>query len=204
MSLARLFNVAPVLVTAVALAACGGGGGSDGTSAPSPTEAASSTATLCGAPIGPSVLTGTVTRVHDGDTITVVDHQGEADIRLQGIDAPELAQPFGPESRAALASLLLAKVVRVAYAGSDEYGRLLGAVFTADCTHANLRQVAVGMAWFYPAFQCELPVSLRDAFTHAQQQARAAHAGLWSQRSPQPPWVFRNGHEAQVPECKAS
>jgi endonuclease YncB( thermonuclease family) len=192
----------PVFVLVLLLVACGGGGGSDPPAGGASSAASAQSAALCGVPVSGTVVTGTVTRVHDGDTITLVDAQGELDVRLQGIDAPELAQAFGAESRAALAALLLGKQARVAYASTDEYGRALGEVFGVNCEHANLKQVTAGMAWFYRAFQCELPASLRDQFAHAQLQAQQAHAGLWSQRNPEPPWVFRNGHEAEVPVCK--
>lgn len=197
MPLARFLGSAFVVV--FVLAACGGGGGSDSPSSPAPSAARS--LTLCGVPTGPSVLTGTVTRVHDGDTITVADAQGEEDVRLQGIDAPELAQPFGPASRDALAALVLGKPVRVGHAGRDNYGRLLGEVFTANCEFANRRQLTGGMAWFYQAYRCELPPAQRDDFALAQQQAQAARTGLWSQAKPQAPWVFRNGHDPEAPTC---
>lgn len=37
-------------------------------------------------------LTGTVVKVADGDTITVLDNNSQYKIRLQGIDAPETGQ----------------------------------------------------------------------------------------------------------------
>ena len=49
-------------------------------------------------------LTGRVVAVADGDTVTVLDeHRTQHRIRLQGIDAPEKAQPFGERSRQHLA-----------------------------------------------------------------------------------------------------
>lgn len=47
-------------------------------------------------------LIGKVIAVHDGDTITLQNESGYKKIRLAGIDAPELKQPYGAESRAAL------------------------------------------------------------------------------------------------------
>ena len=59
-----------------------------------------------------SALYGTVTKVHDGDTLSVLTTDGRTlTIRLSDIDAPELAQPFGPEARAQLARLVLSKRV---------------------------------------------------------------------------------------------
>jgi len=45
------------------------------------------------------LLTGTVTSVHDGDTITLNTDSGAKKIRLAGIDAPEIKQPYGIASR---------------------------------------------------------------------------------------------------------
>jgi micrococcal nuclease len=48
------------------------------------------------------LLTGTVMSVHDCDILTLQSGGEQKKIRLAGIDAPELKQPFGPESRDAL------------------------------------------------------------------------------------------------------
>src|SRR5258707_12329375 len=46
------------------------------------------------------VIEGKVINVHDGDTITVLDKDNKkTHIRLQGIEAPELKQEFGPVSQ---------------------------------------------------------------------------------------------------------
>ena len=96
-------------VLAIALlAGCGGGdsGGSAGSSAactgsacnPAQTSqnqstSAASGTTLCGVDVGPKLLEGAVTSVHDGDTITLRSSGAVYHIRLDSIDAPELAQP---------------------------------------------------------------------------------------------------------------
>ena len=54
--------------------------------------------------VSTEVLLGTVIAVHDGDTITLKNESGQKKIRLAGIDAPELNQPYGVESRGALTS----------------------------------------------------------------------------------------------------
>lgn len=46
-----------------------------------------------------SEISGIVTDVHDGDTITLANWQHTYRIRLVDIDAPELAQPGGKDSR---------------------------------------------------------------------------------------------------------
>ena len=48
----------------------------------------------------PATTAGKVVSVHDGDTVTVRTDDGQTlKVRLQGIDAPELKQPFGSRSR---------------------------------------------------------------------------------------------------------
>ncbi|MBE9193593.1 thermonuclease family protein [Gloeocapsopsis crepidinum LEGE 06123] len=74
-----------------------------------------------------------VINIHDGDTLTVQGNWGKQKIRLCGIDAPELDQPLGYESRDFARSL-------VASAGNniilmpiekDRYGRTVAEVFVA-------------------------------------------------------------------------
>ena len=70
---------------------------------------------------------GIVTHVSDGDTVWVQPLQGgEAHkVRLLGIDAPEICQPWGAQSRAALHAALQGQVVEVLSHTRDSYGRLL-------------------------------------------------------------------------------
>ena len=52
----------------------------------------------------PTILTGTVTHVRDGDTIEV----GEVPIRLNGVSAPELDEQLGKRSKLFMRELVLA------------------------------------------------------------------------------------------------
>lgn len=75
-------------------------------------------------------LLGRVVGVADGDTVTVLDagHQ-QHKIRLQGIDAPEKAQPFGERSKQNLSRMVFGKDVRVEWEKRDRYGRIVGKVW---------------------------------------------------------------------------
>jgi endonuclease YncB( thermonuclease family) len=168
------------------LTACGG---SDGVSSPSV-----SGTSYCGVPAGAQRIAGKVTSVHDGDTITV---NGQS-IRLGSIDAPELAQTYGSQSRDHLSALVLGQQVTVTYAQKDPYDRVLGTVFTPDCSNVNLSQVASGAAWYYEAYKCEIDIQLRTAYAKAQNTAKALARGLWAAPA-MAPWVFRNGVDAKVP-----
>lgn len=203
------------------LSACGGGGSSveapEDASTPTPqpevvlTEyapldnldlaqsaayLATAGSTHCGYPVPSKSITGIVSSVHDGDTIKI----GSVTVRLDSIDAPELRQTYGTQSRDNLANIALGKQVTVYYAKVDKYGRTVGSVFTNTCQYANLQQVLAGAAWHYKQYQCEQPASLRSEFAAAQSAAEAADRGLWAFAAT-PPWVYRNGAEVTAPTC---
>lgn len=192
---------------AAALAACGGGGEATldfdtnpGFTSPGSDAGASDTPnSFCGYPAKLQSLTGLVTKVHDGDTITI---DGQS-IRLDGIDAPELKQAYGPQSRDTLAALVLGQSVTVAYDAKDKYARILGTVFKTDCTQVNALQVRSGAAWYYEAYKCDLTPDARTLYSDAQSVARYNARGLWAQPDAIAPWFYRNGVEAKVPvSCK--
>ena len=164
--------------------------------APNTSFATSSTATFCGYTVPSKFVTGVVTSVHDGDTIKI----GTTTIRLDAIDAPELAQAYGSQSRDNLKSLVEGKSVTVYYSKVDKYGRTVGSVFASGCTFVNLQQVRSGSAWHYKQYQCEQPASLRTAFSAAQSAAESADLGLWAYVAT-PPWVYRNGADPTPPSC---
>ncbi len=173
----------------VLLSACGG-------SADTPSMAAS-----CNASAGSRWLSGTVSAVHDGDSLSLNTGQGTEHIRLQGLDAPELAQAHGPTARQALSQQTLQQAVRVAYQERDAYNRILGQVFIGPCRDVNLQQLQSGMAGFYRAYACDLDSARRTRYAQAEADAQAQRLGLWRQNTPVAPWVYRNGEDPQAPLC---
>lgn len=147
-------------------------------------------------------LSGTVSAVHDGDSLTLSTGSGSEQIRLQGLDAPELAQAFGSSARQALSQLTLQQKVRVAYQERDGYDRVLGQVFTGHCLDVNLQLLQSGMAWFYKAYACELDGARRARYAQAEAQAKAQQLGLWRQSQPMAPWVYRNAQDPAMPVCR--
>ena len=80
----------------------------------------------------PRLLTATVQRVSDGDSVTALSANGTTlRLRLLGNDAPEVAydtkpgQPYGEEARDYLDQLIGGKPVRVDAYGPDQYNRVL-------------------------------------------------------------------------------
>ncbi|AGX88417.1 thermonuclease family protein [Candidatus Symbiobacter mobilis] len=164
--------------------------------APNASFATSNTVTFCGYTVPSTSMVGVVTSVHDGDTIKL----GSTTVRLDAIDAPELAQTYGTQSRDNLKSLVEGKSVTVYYSKVDKYGRTVGSVFTSGCVFANLQQVRSGSAWHYKQYQCEQPADLRIEFAAAQSAAESADLDLWAFVAT-PPWVYRNGTDPTPPTC---
>jgi hypothetical protein len=102
------------------LASCGGGDGV--------TPVSVSGSTYCGVVTGAGRISGVVSLVHDGDTLTV---NGQS-IRLDSIDAPELDQAYGVNARQFLAGLTLGQQVTITYAKTDFYGRVVGTALMAS------------------------------------------------------------------------
>jgi endonuclease YncB( thermonuclease family) len=136
-------------------------------------------------------LSGRVVAVHDGDTLTVVDHGRKVRVRLDGIDAPELAQRYGKSSRNALSRLCRGKSAAVAERGKDEEGNVLGSV-TCDKTDASAEQVKRGYAW---VFRTYLP--LGSPLYELETNARLMQRGLWRDKDPTPPWEWRQQRPAR-------
>ena len=145
-------------------------------------------------------LTGRVVGIADGDTIAVLDaNRQQHKIRLQGIDAPEKAQPFGQRSKESLSRMVFGKDVRVEYWKRDKYKRIVGMVWvqpescptcpmTLDAGHA---QITLGMAWWYRKYANEQTPQDRGAYEFSEQEARAKRIGLWRDPDPVPPWDWR-------------
>ncbi|MEN9761110.1 MAG: hypothetical protein RI906_936 [Pseudomonadota bacterium] len=136
-------------------------------------------------------LTGKVTSVADGDTLTLTVNAGQRfTIRLAGIDAPEKAQPFGTAAAKHLSARVLNRIADVEFHKQDRYGRLVGKV-VVDGVDVNLEQVRAGLAWHYKDYQSEQTVADRRLYAAEEQTAKAAGRGLWGEPEPIPPWKWR-------------
>jgi micrococcal nuclease len=135
---------------------------------------------------GASTFTGTVTHVSDGDSLWVRPAAGgpPREVRLRGIDAPEICQAYGREARAALTGQALHQQVRVAARARDSYQRTLAQVSLAG-QDLGAWMVSRGHAWSYRFRQGLGPYARQEAL------ARHARLGLWSGPPPLPPRDFR-------------
>lgn len=152
----------------------------------------------CGVGAAQGVVVGRVTRIQDGDSVLVQQSERTITVRLAGIDAPELAQPFGRESREHLKACCFGQIVLVETHGVDRHGRVLGTLDAGgmDC---GLEQLRAGMAWHYRIFANEQSIELRHRYTTAERDARRRAIGLWEQPEPIPPWRFRHSNPRVEP-----
>ena len=72
-------------------------------------------------------ISGIVLTVHDGDTLTIANWNATYKIRLTDIDAPEMAQPRGRDSRAARFHLCALKRATVGNLAKTASGARSGA-----------------------------------------------------------------------------
>jgi micrococcal nuclease len=133
-----------------------------------------------------------VVGVHDGDTLTglTVDHH-QVKVRLEGIDAPELGQPFGKAAKRALSEKAFGNGAKIIVASHDQYGRVVGHV-TVNGRDVGKDLVREGFAWCDPRFNHD------KTLVADEQAARRTKAGLWAEKSPTPPWEYRKHRERKV------
>ncbi|MBK6315860.1 MAG: thermonuclease family protein [Blastocatellia bacterium] len=169
----RVWMVATAVVTTVAISV--------------PTSAVS-VETRRPAPVVGQTWTGRVVVVADGDTIEVMRDGRAVRVRLAGIDAPEAGQPWSSRARSRLAELTYHRAVTILVRDVDRYGRSVVDATCADGRRVSAVLVAEGLAWFYAAYSTDSELKRLEA------EARAARRGLWSDRNPTPPWLWRQRH----------
>lgn len=125
---------------------------------------------------------GKVVSIHDGDTITVLQGKQQIKVRIFGIDAPELKQPYGKKSKQFLANLITGKVVEVEESGEDRYKRTIGTIYL-NGTDISAQMVENGYAWVYRKFS--------KKYTPQESKAKKQGLGLWRDKEPIPPWEWR-------------
>lgn len=113
--------------------------------------------------------------VIDGDTLF---HEGTR-IRLQGIDAPELAQAGGEDAKKHLIRLIGAGPVRVEPRGVDLYGRTVARVSRGP-VDLGREMVASGYA-----------ISKDPSYSSAERGARWGRKGMWSRGGISDPAAWR-------------
>ncbi len=135
-----------------------------------------------------------VTHVTDGDTVWIElgaaapeRPTGRIKVRIEGIDAPESCQAWGPQAREALRERLLGRAVQVHLHRQDVYARWLGQLRHGG-EDIGAWMVAQGHAWSYRYRRAGGRYEPEEAL------ARMEGRGLFSQPAPMPPAAFRQSH----------
>lgn len=151
---------------------------------------------LLAAPLAAQRFEARVLRVKDGDSIMVerFPQKRVSEVRLAGIDAPELGQPWGASSRAALRRLVDGRRVMVEVVDRDRYGRLVSRVFVGQ-VYVNAAMTGSGNAWAFARYMPD--AAIRAGHEAARREGR----GLWSlpphQRVPPATWRETNPRGAR-------
>ncbi len=140
---------------------------------------------------------GKVVRVTDGDTIKVMREGKEVKIRLAGIDCPEKDQPYGDESKQFTSALTLGQIVTVKAKTTDQYGRIVADVISPERVNLNQQLVWAGLAWWYRKYAPD-----DSTLAEMETKAKEAKRGLWTDKTPVPPWEWRKGKRQDQVESK--
>lgn len=149
-----------------------------------------------------------VTRVADGDTLTVRNRDGAIHkIRMHAVDSPELNQAGGQQAKNWLTQQVLNKEVKIVVNNTDRYKRQVAKVVlpVEGCLQrlcegevdVNLKAVEAGHAWWYKNFARTQSSEDRVLYEAAEQRARDQRNGLWQQAAPQAPWQWRTEQREQ-------
>lgn len=124
-------------------------------------------------------------RVIDGDTLVVAGAgRAATTLRLQGIDAPEPCQAWGPQAREALDEHLRGRTLTLRALGRDNDGRTLATLF-ANGDEVNAWLVMEGHAW---SRRIKWD---RGPYVKQERVAAALARGLHTTPGAVKPWDFR-------------
>ena len=139
---------------------------------------------------GVELIEGKVVEVESGDSFLIKSDGNIQSVKLLLVDAPEPGQIYFDESQKALSNLIKKKEVRVVVHAADTAGTFHGNVYL-DGHDVGLRQVEAGMAWYFDRNAETQSAARRQVYADAQASATSAREGLWLDRKPVAPWIFR-------------
>nr|WP_251134480.1 thermonuclease family protein [Falsiruegeria litorea] len=128
----------------------------------------------------PRIVTGSAW-ITDGDTITI----NKTQIRLFGIDAPELNHPYGVKAKWSLHKLCKGHEIRAEIEDEDDYGRTVAKCYLPDGRDLSAEMVKQGMAIDWPKYSgkkythLETPDARKKLFLADARQKGRMH--VWKQ-----------------------
>lgn len=141
-------------------------------------------------------VNGKVIGIIDGDSITILDkNKKQQEIRLNGIDAPEMGQEFGKNAKKMLSNFIFAKQVRADCIEIDKYSRHVCTLYFnsgEEDIDINAAMVANGGAWVYTKYYDG------ESYYALEKIAKNGNLGLWQDKYYSvPPWEWRDGNYNQ-------
>ena len=135
-----------------------------------------------GALAGQDVMTGKCVKVLDGDTLIIECDLNRRTVDIEGIDAPELGQPWGKEVRSFVRDMVRGQEVEIEVVESSGDG--VRAHVTVNGIDLSEMLVSRGLAW--------VPEDSADAdLMGLGAKAKELPCGLWTDEDAEPPWEFR-------------
>ncbi len=119
--------------------------------------------------------------VIDGDTLVIRKTQ----IRLYGVDAPEMNHPYGKKAKWALVSLCKGQTVLATITDQDSYGRTVAKCYLQDGRDLSAEMVKLGLAIDWPKYSggqyksLELPDARQKLWLADARQKGRMH--VWEQ-----------------------
>ena len=125
-----------------------------------------------------------ITKVYNGNTVKAVGREIEIEVRLVGIDTPEISkkkrepgQPFNQEAKDFLARLVLNKTVDIRGYGPGSNNRMLVVIYL-EGKNINLEMVKAGLAEVYRGIAPHKFPLL--PYWQMEKEARDDKRGMWS------------------------
>ncbi len=135
---------------------------------------------------------GVVTKVIDGDSVVIRHENILKKIRLSYIDAPEVSQDHGEDSKLFLKNIVLDKTVLVDTKRKDKYGRHLSDLYihsNIESIYVNAKMIKSGNAWVYKRYRSN------TYLINLENHARSNKIGIWKNDNPMEPWVYRKSYK---------
>jgi len=135
-----------------------------------------------GAFAGDNLMNGKCVKVIDGDTLIIECEHNRQTVDIEGIDCPELDQPWGKQVRSFVRDMVRGEDVEVEIVESTDDA--VRARVTVDGIDLSEMLVSRGLAW--------VPEGSTDTdLIELSAKARELPCGLWVDADPQPPWEHR-------------
>ena len=135
---------------------------------------------------------GVVTKIIDGDSVVIRHGNIFKKIRLSYIDAPEVSQDHGEDSKIFLENIVLDKTVLVDTKRKDKYGRHLSDLYihsNIESIYVNAKMIKSGNAWVYKRYRSN------SYLINLENHARSNKIGIWKNDNPVEPWVYRKSYK---------